>query len=810
MDSRRKISMFAFQLPEKINNITVKNNFLILLALLILSFPAKSQTAAGIYGSVSGETSLPVANASVDILNTNFSTFTDREGHFRIGNVPAGDYVIQVSAPGYATVHREVRVPGSGDLAFRLARSVDQLDAITVTAQKKEEDLQKVPFSISTLTARKTEEYKLWNSRDLAAVVPNLYAANPGDNRNVVSIRGITTTSYDPAVATYIDGVNQFGLDTYIAQLLDIKRIEVLRGPQGTLYGRNAMGGVINIITRQPGNTTSGYVRADIGNYGLQRYSLGLRTPLVENKLFLGVAGMYDRLDGYYTNAFDGSDYDKAHSFMGNYYLRFLPGERWALTLNVKHDQNRNDGAFPLVADPQQALEQPFEVNQNAVTRLIDNVFNASFSANYYGNAFNFSSQTAWQNNHRYYTDPIDGDFSPLDIYSIINNYGKDWNNVKVITQEFRFTSTESDDSPFEWTAGLYGFYQDNPVKQGTHLGADAELAGMEPYLVNTTTITTNEGTGFGVAVYGQGTYRITPRLSFTAGLRYDYEKKDLSVRGEFMADGGDAMVIQPDTSADASFAAFSPKASLAYDLSEDHHAYLTYSRGFRAGGITQYSGAEDQPPLYPYDPEYSNNFEAGIKNLLAGGRLRLNFSAFYTKVTDAQVPTLVLPEAITITRNVGALESKGLELEASVMPAKGLEATWNFGYTDAVYTRLELAGEEGTVSMRGNRQLFTPEVTSMLSLQYTYTPPAHPGLHLVAGGQWQYFGSQYFDLKNTIRQDGYHLLHARAGAVIDRFELFLWGRNLLDEKYIDYAYDFRASHLGDPGTFGLSATVRL
>ncbi|TCS89183.1 iron complex outermembrane receptor protein [Anseongella ginsenosidimutans] len=783
---------------------------LLLAAFITFNFFARAQNTSGLQGSVSNELSAPLEGASITILNTNFSTFTSEDGDFQFVDIPYGDYVIQVSAAGYASIHREVQLPADSRLDLQLSRAADQLDAVTVTAQKREENLQRVPLSISTLPARKVEEYHLWNGKDLAAIVPNLYAANPGDNRNVVSIRGIATTSYDPAVVTYIDGVSQFGLDTYIAQLLDIERIEVLRGPQGTLYGRNAMGGVINIITRQPGNTSSGYVRADIGNYGLQRYGFGLRTALVENRLFLGAAGMYDQTDGYYTNVFDDSDYDQAQSFMGNYYLKYLASSRWSLTLNVKHDQNRNQGAFPLVSSPEEALENPFDVNQNAVTDLVDKVFNASLSANYYGEAVNFSSQTAWQSNHRYYTQPIDGDFSPADIYSIINNYGRDWNNVKVLTQEFRFSSTGSDDSPFEWTAGLYGFYQDNPVRQGTHLGKDVEFADMDPSMANTTTITTNEGSGFGVAVYGQGTYRLTEKLAITAGLRYDHEEKELSVKGEFLQGEQPPMIIQPDTAADAGFNAFSPKLSLAYDLSERHHTYLTYSRGFRAGGITQYSGQPNQPPLYSYEPEYSNNFEAGIKNMLAGGKLRLNFSAFYMKVTDAQVPTLVLPQAITITRNVGELESKGLEMEVAATPLKGLEAAWNFGYTDAVYTSLQVPGEEGTLNLDGNRQLFTPNATSMLSLQYTYTPPSHPGIQLIAGGQWQYTGSQYFDLKNTIEQAGYYLFHARAGVATGKFEVFAWGRNILDKTYIDYAYDFRAAHLGDPGTFGVSVTARL
>ena len=174
-------------------------------------------------------------------------------------------------------------------LNIQLTDAGHQLDAVLVTAQKTEELLQKVPFSITAISARQVQQYRLWNNNELTAIVPNLYSSNSGDDRNVTSIRGITTTSYDPAVATYIDGVNQFSLDTYIASLLDVERIEVLRGPQGTLYGRNAMGGVINIITKQPTNATNGFAEINFGNYNQQRYSAGLRTPLVKNKLFIGV-----------------------------------------------------------------------------------------------------------------------------------------------------------------------------------------------------------------------------------------------------------------------------------------------------------------------------------------------------------------------------------------------------------------------------------------------------------------------------------------------------------------------------------------
>ncbi|GAB3881037.1 TonB-dependent receptor [Spirosoma agri] len=786
----------------------MKNFLWSLCIVFISSIPiVKSQTPGSLSGSVTDQQSLGISGAYVHLLNTNLGAPTDNQGKFSIPNVPSGQYTLAISALGFATTVKSVTLTVENPaLTITLVEAARRLDEVTVSAQKVEEDPQKLPFSVSTLSSKQVQEYRLWTSKDLTALIPNLYSANPGDGRNVTSVRGIATTSYDPTIATYIDGVNQFSLDTYVTQLLDIERIEVLRGPQGTLYGRNAMGGVINIITKQPDNKTRGFVELNYGNYGQQRYSAGLRTPLVKDRLFLGVSALYGQQAGFYRNAFTQSSFDRANYVMGNYYLKFLASPRWSLTLNVKHNTNRNDGTFPLASSPQDALSEPFTVNQNAVGRLIDQVINTSLSANYAGKGFTFTSQTAYQSNYRYYTQPLDGDFSPIDGVTIVVDYGRKWNNMRVGTQEFRFTSPASSTSRFNWIAGTYGFYQDNPVKQGTHFGNDADLVGA-PF-PNFTSINTNKGTSFGVAGYGQGTYAINPRLKLTLGLRYDYEHKKQSVLGEFQQDGDVAMVTQPDTSATATFTAISPKASLAYQWTENHQVYGTYSRGYRAGGITQLSSDPSQPPLYAYKPEYSNNVEIGVKNTFWNNQLRVNVAAFYTQVQDAQVPTLVLPDAITITRNAGQLTSRGVELEVQATPAKGLELTYQLGYTKATYGSLNLASNGETVNLKGNRQLFTPDVTSMLAVQYSYALGGAQQFRLIARGEWSYLGKQYFDLANQISQQGYGLFNTRLGISSRHADLFFWGRNLSNETFIDYAYNFGAAHLGNPRTYGTTLRV--
>ena len=773
----------------------------------LIYFSVFSQQLITIQGNIKDERSNPVSYASVYLLNSHFFAISDTSGKFAIKNIPGGNYILVVSAIGYATINENIQITKESEtsLDIQLTDALKQLDEVIVTAEKKEENVQRIASSVSALNAKAINDYRLWNSKDLTAIVPNFYSSNPGDGRNVTSIRGITSSSYDPAVTTYIDGVNQFTLDTYIPQLFDVERIEVLRGPQGTLYGRNAMGGVINIITKQPTNQTTGFAEVSAGNYGLQRYTGAIRTPLVKDKLFFGASFLYEKLDGYYTNEIDDSKFDKQHSVGGNYYLKYLVNDRWSVSLNAKHMANRNYGSFTLAPNADAAFADPFKVNQNAVAKLVDNTFNTSLTANYAGTRFNFSSQTSYQSNYRYYATPIDGDFSPLDAITIINNYGKKWNYIKVVTEELRFTSPASSTSRLKWTAGSYLFYQHVPNKQATHFGKDAALVGSPDS--NYAIINSTKAKSLGVAFYAQSKYAITNKVSVILGIRYDYQHSKQDVLGEYQPDASLVPIFetQPDTSASVSYSAFSPKLSVAYHPSSNVDLFATYSRGYRTGGLTQLGADPSQPPLYAYKPEYSDNFELGIKNNFLENRARANISFFYTTITDAQVPTLVLPAAITITKNAGSLTSKGVDAELATTILKGLEATYNVGYTDAKYTKLKLSQNGAEADLSGNRQIFTPGVTSLLVLQYNISLTSSNNLQLIVRGEWSYLGKQYFDLANSIVQSPYNLLNTRIGLKIKHAELYFWERNMANVKYIAYGYDFGAVHLGNPRTYGFT-----
>ncbi len=513
-------------------------------------------------------------------------------------------------------------------------------------------------------------------------------------------------------------------------------------------------------------------------------------------------------MNGFYKNDYNHKSFDKQQSFAGNYYLQYLPVESLSVTLNIKHQQNRNDGAFPL-----QSLysEDPysFHLSQNATAQMHDKIFNTSLAIKYARSKFKLTSETGYQQNYRFYDDNLDGDFSAADAVSIYNNYGDGFNKVKAYTQEVRLESpANTGKKSLQWVAGTYLFYQRSPVKQATVFGKDAALIGSPDSLFRI--VNTSGATNKGVAFFGQINYPITASLHVIAGMRYDYQRSALKVNSEYVRDDVPfSFPIQPDTTAKNSYGAISPRAGLQYLINEYSNIYFNYSRGYRSGGLTPIGSDPSQPALFPFNPEYSNNYEVGFKNTFLQKRVRFNAALFYVQVDNIQVPTLILPDAITVTKNGGKLSSKGIEAELSALLLKGLSLQYNVGYTDATYSDLKLSVYGTEMDLSGNRQIFTPDITSSLAAQYNYILSEKNNLDFIIRGEWLYLGEQYFDQANTIRQSPYNLYNLKAGFSNSKIECMFWMRNLTDTRFVDYAYDFGVVHNGNPRTFGGSISFR-
>jgi iron complex outermembrane recepter protein len=789
------------------------------------SITSLGQTLSGRITAKSGE---GVAGANIRVLNTGLGASSDPTGNFSIANLPVGRFTVAVSAVGFASQTLSVLVGESGDkpLNINLAEAANALDEVVVSAEKTEAQARRVPLSLSTFSAKQVADYRLWSLKDLTGLIPNFYSDNPGDDKNVMSIRGITSASFDQPIAVYLDGVNQFRLSTAIPQLTDIERIEILRGPQGTLYGRNAMGGVINIITRQPTNQTTGYAEASAASFGIQRYAVGLKTPLVRGKLFLGASLLTDIRRGYFINKFDNSNFDRYQSLTGNYSLRWLASPRFSATVNVKHFNRENRGSYPLVPFASAFVDSlRYRVNLNAVAADVDNTLFASATLNYYGHGVDVTAISGYQQSKRYYNGPIDADVQlpfaaqSFDVNSIVIRPDNGQNKFQSFSQEIRASSSAQSVSAFKWTAGLYLFNNRYPTTQSLVVGADGAKFGQPggPY----SAVTTSLADGSGYALFGQGSYQLAPQLTLTAGLRYDNERQTLTVGSQFVK-GAFVQTTRKDTSATTQFSALQPKATLAYQPAENQLLYGTYSRGYRVGGLSQIGFDPSEVPLVAFRPEFSNNYEVGYKSTFLNNRLRANLALFYITVADAQVPTLVPSLGFrTATTNAGNFSSKGVELELSATPVRGLQIDWNTGIVNARYSTLSVPvtvfenGKPQKVSrdFAGNRQIQTPSYTSLLAVQYSRPVGKQTALSrqlsAIVRAEYKAIGQQYFDLPNRYSQDAYSLINLKAGVSARYWSLMVWGRNVGQTTYIGYGYNFGAVTLGAPRTWGVTLAGR-
>jgi len=778
--------------------------FVLLLSCLI-SYSQESVEVSIIIKNISGK---PISNAEIRFLNSEIGVLSAKNGIAKITLASKGSYLVEIKADGYANYTKIFAITGSMDINIILEESYRKLDDIVVNANKSDALYYNTAGSITSIGTKQIKDLRIWDIQDLTGIAPNFNLAQSGDNRNIAFIRGIGTTSYEQAVSTYIDGVAQFTLDSYIPQLNNVEKIEILNGPQGTLYGRNAMAGVINITTKKPVNKPSLNAGVSIAEYGQKRFNLAGQLPLIKDKLFGSMSILQDMRNGYFTNDFTGKFFDKQEQTGLNLQLRYFITNRWSAQLDHKSYWGNNDGAFPLSSDITQALKKPFHLSQDQQSMMHDRTTNNSIVIRYKGSKIDLSIQNSFQKNYRYYHDVLDADFSDFNIVGIYNNYGNDFNFSRAFTQEIRINSTEQQSSKFKWIVGSYLYNQYSPTKQATVFGKNAEFIGapMNDFSV----INNNTSNNNGLAIYANGTYNITKKFSVISGIRFDRENRKLSVSSAFEKKPDPAMVTNPETSDKISYDAISPKMGIQFTPKENSLIYLTYNRGFRTGGLTSITSDPSQVPLIAYKPEYSNTFEAGIRTESKNKKVRSGFVVFYSIVNDLQVPTLVLPDAITITKNAGKLESKGIEYELNAIIFKGLTMNYNGGMTDARFKSFKTGQNGNVVDLAGKRQIFTPLSTDFISFQYQRKIDKEKKIGMILRAEYKFFGKQYFDVANTIKQDQYGLLNLKAAIEYKNTELSFWARNTGNKKYIAYAYDFGAVYLGNPRVVGMSLDVKL
>ncbi len=668
------------------------------------------------------------------------------------------------------------------------------LPTVMVTAEKREQSLQDVTASVSALDDVDLEDAGVNNANDLDARVPNLYIQDAATTSSFMSLRGIASQLRPGApagIGVYVDGVTRLDpLGTLMTNMdmLDVERVEVLRGPQGTLWGRNTEAGAINIVTRRPDNTLRATGQVTLGHENLLIAEAIGNAPLVDGKLFMSLAGIFTRRDGYTVNTFTGNNVDDVDEMLMRAKLRWLPSDALDIQLTVDKARVR-DGTYDYSFAPEGDFSRA--APHKTVSNLDDqreyrDAYGVTLDLGYDLGAAQLTSITAFRKDK---TENFgDGDFTQFDIAdSLYNSEQKQW------TQELRLASKEGSDR-LEWLVGVFLFDATYKNRFDSTVGSDGPASGLPegfPLTVGDETLKDK-----GQSVFGSLTYALTDRWKLTGGLRYEREEKSLSSVGLLF---GQPVLFDGD----ANFYKLLPRISLAYARSPDMMAYVTISRGARSGGFNT--------PLITsmgntFGTEVSTSYEIGLKSIWWGRRLRLNAAAFLMDIDDQQIGQTVPGSIYVITRNVGKSRNYGVELEVQGTVTRELDLIASAAYLN---TEIKSYSDPVTgIDYAGKKAPLAPNYSYLLAAQYD-----RPIGNLLLSGRLELKGTGrvYFDSANHLSQDPYRLLNLRFGLRGDNWSVALWGKNLTDEDYARMALSDGAGNAlvgyGAPRTYGITAS---
>jgi iron complex outermembrane receptor protein len=669
-----------------------------------------------------------------------------------------------------------------------------ELPTVTVTAPKVPENVQDVPASVTAVPNQTLEDDGVRYVSDAAIYAPNTHLTDWSARKlSDARVRGIGSSPNNPGITTYIDGVPQLNENSASLELLDVDQIEFVRGPQSALYGRNTLGGLINITSVRPSRTNwTGSVTGLPGDYHLGDVRGTASGPLMGDTLALGVGFGYSGRDGYTVNDVTGHDLDSRSALFGKTQLLWNPNATWQARVLLTGERAR-DGDYALV-DLATLRANPFHASRNYEGFTNRDIVAPTVLVSRTGGSVDFSSVTGvvWWNTE----DSTDLDYSALPLITRDNK-----EHDLQFTQEFRFASAKNRSislaGPLSlaWQAGVFVFTQDYTQDAVNNFAPQV----LSPALAFPVSQTSPQSAldDRGVGVYGQATLTFWHRLDGIVGIRGDSEHKaaDLSVFYQ--------PAIAPSTAVNAAkdFSDVSPQFTVAYRIVPGKSIYATAVRGFKAGGFNSASPTGDEA----YGEEHSWNYEAGVKTSWFADRMSLDAAAFFIDWSDMQVnvPNPAVPAQFYIA-SVGGARSKGVELELHARALPRLDLFGNVGYTDAHF---DSGAQSGGVNVGGNTLSSTPDYTASVGAQSSVGIGAatlYGRVELAMTGAFEY------DDANTVGQSAYTLANFRAGVRGKRAFAEIWVRNAFDTHYVPIAFAYPglapSGFVGEPGaprTFG-------
>ncbi|GGD66048.1 TonB-dependent receptor [Lacimicrobium alkaliphilum] len=706
------------------------------------------------------------------------------------------------------------------------------IEVINVTATRQTENLQDVPIAITALSASELEKMQIMDLGDLESHIPNLNL-HVGDASNaVIYIRGVgqidSISFNDPGVGVYLDDVYMGRVQGSFLDVVDPQQIEVLRGPQGTLYGRNTIGGAVKFTSAKPTQDTEGYVGLNIGNYNHRGLKASISGPLMESKLAGRFAIAKTDRDGYADNLFDEKeDYDKdSLAWRGS--LLYTPSEQFNAYLVIDGSDNSPDRSrtphretpiYSVVSDDyRQPGSDPFTVNANYNDLEQLETQGAALTLEYQVGNMTLKSISAYREME--YRTHLDLDGTPDSSFGIYN-----FEDQHQVSQELQLLYRTDN---LSLVSGLYYFSEDDLTFGGAvapdffvPLGNDVFL----PFPVINAGERDQQNSSR--AIYANLSMDLTDALGLTLGARYTKEKKQVISAGEEFAGTGIDSAEQMEAvfgtgigygqtgfSAEQQWSNFSPKLVLDYKASADTLLYASASKGFKSGGFNGRLTSFAQP----FDPETLWSYEIGSKSLLNQQNVRLNLAAFYNDYKNFQLSRFSIDADtgafLSLFENAGKATIYGGEMELSAVISDALTLNLNAGYLGGGYD--ELIGDfEQEVS--DQRELVNaPKWNGRAALEYWFNSVTSGSLSLNASVSYR--SKTYLTVSSSeiLAQGGYSLVDVSLNYLSDQdWQASLYVNNLTDKRYRHHAFDLSASpgvqlgYYGAPRTFGINFTYR-
>lgn len=568
------------------------------------------------------------------------------------------------------------------DLAAAQEREAAAVSDVIVTARRREETLREIPASVTALSSEVIERAGVRNVEDVARMTPGLTFVSLGSNFALPVIRGLSTNVGESNVGFFIDGVYQGSRSGMDRQLADVERIEVIKGPQVALYGRNAFGGAINVITRAPSNDFSFRASATGGQYGRLEGSAVVSGPLAEDRLFARLGVSHAERDGFYRNDLTGDDLDDRRNstvsgallWQATPTLSFDLRASWEETANgdnpgyfiLNNDPNLFAGRSQILLGEAPAKTRGFAVTPGGFDRESSLI---SLTGRWdVSEALQLSSITAYSSLES--RQRTDNDYGPADL-----SYQTQDTDLSAFSQEIRLGYTGQN---IDWLVGLYYSDQDQ-TNVDLDLVSSAALEAALPASLRSTLLRNTE-TSEVAAVFGSITWRFAPSWSVDIAGRFFREEKTLD---PFQSNPYTNVVLTPNPSLDLAEEHFTPSLSLSWDASDAMRLYGSVARGVKTGGFNALANVTAAERYY--DAETSWNYELGLKATLMDRRAYLNAALFRIDWEDQIVRALGSLGA-TLNANAGSTTSQGFELEVLAQPARGLNLTAGYTYTDATF----------------------------------------------------------------------------------------------------------------------------